>query len=297
LASAGGREDAYVSRVRASSHVAGRAYVSKSGYRFDDFKPYIYRTDDFGATWTSIAANLPNEPINVVWEDAKNPNLLFVGNDTGVFFSINRGARWVKMNNNMPNIPVHDLVVHPRDNDLILGTYGRDFWITNVGALQEVTDAVLAEDVHLFSIKPSVQRITWSFGANDYLFGQRHLSTPNEQAGMLIRYYVKNAGSGNASVTVKDASGQEVARLSGPSAQGINTVRWDMRLSGRGGGPGGRGARGGGATRGGAGIDQLAPLGEYTITLELGGKTFTQKGVVAKTQGWPTGSVGPQIIR
>ena len=68
--------------------MAGRAYVAKNGYKFDDFKPYLYRTEDFGATWTSIAANLPNEPINVIFEDLKNPDLLFVGNDAGVFVSI-----------------------------------------------------------------------------------------------------------------------------------------------------------------------------------------------------------------
>ena len=151
-------------------------------------------TDDFGATWTSIAGNLPNEPINVVFEDAKNPNLLFVGNDTGVFVSIDRGARWVKMNNNMPNMPVHDLLVHPREHDLILGTYGRDFWITNIAPLQELNDGgARGGRASLFSIKPTMQRVTWSFGANDYLFGQRHLQTPNEPNGMVIRYYLKGA--------------------------------------------------------------------------------------------------------
>jgi photosystem II stability/assembly factor-like uncharacterized protein len=295
LTAAGAREDAYVSRVRASSHVAGRAYVSKSGYKFDDFKPYLYRTEDFGAHWTSIAANLPNEPINVVYEDAKNPNLLFVGSDTGVFVSIDRGTRWVKMNNNMPNIPVHDLAVHPRENDLILGTYGRDFWITNIGPLQELTDAVLAEDAHLFSIKPTVQRITWSFGANDYLFGQRHLQTPNEPNGMVIRYYLKAAATGAASIVVADAAGQEIARLQGGAAAGINSVVWNTRLTGRAGGAGAPG-RGGGATRGGANLDQLAPLGEYIVSLTVGGKTLTQKATIAKTQGWSIGQ-SPTVIR
>ena len=231
----------------------------------------------------------------MVFEDAKNPNLLFVGNDTGVFVSIDRGGRWVKMNNNMPNIPVHDLAVHPRENDLILGTYGRDFWITNIGPLQELTDAVLAEDAHLFSIKPTVQRVIWSFGANDYLFGQRHLQTQNEPNGMVIRYYLKAAGTGGASIMVADASGQEVARLQGSVIAGINTVVWNTRLTGRAGGAG-TAARGGGATRGGAGIDTLAPLGDYMISLTVGGKTLTQKATIAKTQGWSIGQ-SPTIIR
>jgi BNR-Asp box repeat len=300
MAAAGGRKDAYVSRVRASSHAAGRAYVSKSGYRFDDFTPYLYRSDDFGATWTSIAGNLPREPINVVFEDARNPDLLFVGNDTGVFVSLDRGGRWVKMNNNMPNVPVHDLLVHPRENDLVLGTYGRDFWITNVGALQELTAEVLARDAHLFSIKPTVQRITWSFGANDYLFGQRHLQTPNEPNGMLIRYYLRAAGGGPASIVITDQGGQEVARFDGPAAAGINTVVWSMRRgpdvgNARGGGSG-RGAGRGGGTRGGAGLDQLAPLGDYIVTLTIGQTKLTQSARIAKAQGWSFGPT-PQTIR
>ena len=80
-----------------------------------------YRTNDYGATWTSIAGNLPNQPINVIYEDPRNPDLLFVGNDTGVFVTIDQGAHWVKMNNNIPNVPIHDLLVHPREHDLVLG--------------------------------------------------------------------------------------------------------------------------------------------------------------------------------
>lgn len=284
--SLGGRKDAYVTRVHASAHAAGRAYVSKSGYKFDDFRPYLYRTDDFGATWTSIIGNLPNQPINVIYEDKKNPDLLFVGDDTGIFVSINRGATWVKMNNNIPNIPVKDLVVHPRENDLVLGTYGRGLYITNIAPLQELNDRVLSEDAHLFTIKPTVQRIIWSFGANDYLFGQRNFQTPNEPNGMVIRYYLKNQAPA-ANVIITDAKGQEVAKLPGKAAPGINTVLWTMRAAGAG---RGRGA-GGNATEG------WAPLGEYTVTLDLGGKKLAQKASITKMQGWSLGPPAPQIIK
>jgi len=314
ITAAGGREDVYVSRVRASAHAAGRAYVSKSGYKWDDFKAYLYKTEDYGATWTSIVSNLPQKPINVVLEDPRNPDLLFVGNDTGIFVSLDRGGRWVKMNNNMPNIPVHDVLVHPREHDLIVGSYGRDFWIANIGALEELNATILSEGVHLFSIKPTVQRVTWQFGANDYLFGQRHIQTPNEPNGVLIRYYLKQAASA-ATVVVSDAKGAEVARFQGRTAAGINTVVWPAGTpgSGRGGGgaaagrgaaPAARGAgaappaRGGGAGRGNAPsvVDQLAPLGEYLVTLDVDGKTFTEKASIVGVQGWTLGAT-PQKIR
>ena len=287
----GGRENAYVSRVQASSHVAGRAYVSRSGYKFDDFRPFLYRTNDFGATWTSIAGNLPNQPVNVVFEDQRNPNLLFVGNDTGVFVTIDAGAHWVRMNNNMPNVPVHDLLVHPREHDLVLGSYGRGIFITNIGALEELSDAVLNEDVHLFSITPVTQRVIWSFGANDYLFGQRNVQTPNEPNGMVIRYYLKTPAAA-VSVVVTNASGQEVARLPGQGAAGINTVVWSTRVAGG----RGRGAGAGPPPAGGSILDQWMPLGEYTVTLDVGGKTLAEKATIARTQGWTLGSK-PQIIR
>lgn len=221
-----------------------------------------------------------------------------------MFVSITRGARWVKMNNNMPNVAVHDLLVHPRDNDLVLGTYGRDIYITNVGALQDLTPAVLDESVHLFSVRPTVQRVTWSFGANDYLFGQRHLSTPNEPNGMLIRYYLKSAAATPPVIAIATEKGMEVARLQGSGNAGINTVMWNTRPvppgsgEGRGGGPAGRGGagRGGGATRGGAGIETLAPLGNYTVTLEVAGERKTQPARIAKTQGWSIG-LTPTVIR
>ncbi|MFC2167342.1 WD40/YVTN/BNR-like repeat-containing protein, partial [Acidobacteriota bacterium] len=105
----------WVSRVTASNHDPGTAYVSYTGYRRDDFRPFIYKTTDYGQTWASIAANLSNEPINVVKEDRINPNLLYVGTEFAVYISIDSGKSWVKMKNNMPTQPVQDLLIHPRE--------------------------------------------------------------------------------------------------------------------------------------------------------------------------------------
>ena len=279
VSAAGGREDAYVSRVRASAHAAGRAYVTKNGYRFDDFTPYVLRTDDYGATWSSIRSNLPTGPIGAFLEDPANPDLLFLGSDAGLFVSVDRGSRWVRMNNNMPVVGVHDMVLQPRDKDLVVGTYGRDIWITNIAPLEEMTPRMLDEDVHVFAVPDTVQRVTWQFAANDYLFGQRNLQSPDPPSAMLIRYYLRSPSPDRVSVAITDAGGHEVARLSGGGNAGINSVLWTMR-------PAGAGRGGAGANRTVSVVDQLAPLGEYTVTLEAGAVKKTTKARVVETQGW-----------
>jgi photosystem II stability/assembly factor-like uncharacterized protein len=290
IAAAGGREDCYVSRVRASYYREGTAYLAKNGYKLDEFRPFVFKTEDYGSTWTSLGANLPNEPINVIYEDLKNPDLLFLGNDTGVFVSINAGKSWVKMNNNIPNVPIHDLLVHPRENDLVAASYGRGLFVTNITPLQELNEKILAEDIHFFGVKPTAQRVTRTFGANDYLFGDRHIVTPNEPNGVAINYYLKNKGEDKAKVTVTDAFGQELAKLEGKTDAGINTVVWDMRR---------QAARQEGQFRmrpTGPLYAQWLPPGEYVIILEIGDKKLTQKARITKTTGWSIGPF-PEVIR
>jgi hypothetical protein len=156
-----------------------------------------------------------------------------------------------------------------------------------------LTPAVLAEDVHLFTIKPTVQRVTWSFGANDYIFGQSKLQTPNEPNGMAIRYYLKVPSVGQADVAIADAAGHEVARLAGSTTAGINTVVWNTRVASAG---RGRGAGQAPAAPGSTVLDQLMPLGEYVVTLSVAGRTQTARATIAKTQGWSIGP-SPQVIR
>ena len=236
----------------------------------------------------------------MIAEDPANPDLLFVGNDHGVYVSIDRGAHWTRMNNTIPNIPIRDIIIHPRTRDLLLGSYGRGIFVTNIAALEEMSGAMLAKEVHLFATRPAIQRVIWSYGANDYLFGQHQLQTPNEPNGMVIRYYLKTATTGPATIAIANAAGQEVARLQGRSTAGVNEVVWNMRYPGGRGGGGGRGGAGGGTTiQGPVSSDPIAqwlPLGDYTVTLSVAGQTLSQKATIARTQGWSLG-IRPQIIR
>ena len=283
IATVGGPENLWVSRVFASNFKEGTAYVAKNGFRQDDFKPFLYKTTDFGATWTSISSNLPEYPINVIYEDKKNLDLLFLGNDIGVFVSIDGGKKWVRMKNNMPNVPVHDLLVHPRENDLVVGTYGRGLFVTNVAPMQELTEKVLAEDFYFFAVRPKAQRFDRTFGGNYHLYGDRHLATPNEPNEIVINYYLKNETKEKVKVTISDSYGKIIKTLDGTGKAGINRVTWDMSWQG--------------AEKeftreqaeGNPFIRFVKP-GEYVIAIEIGATKLTQKARITKRAGW---SVGP----
>ncbi len=282
LVEVGAPENYWVSRVFASHHKKGRAYVSKTGFRRDDFRAFLYRTDDFGRTWSDISSSLPAKPINVVFEDRKNEELLFVGNDKGVYVSLDQGREWFYMRNNMPTIAVTDLLVHPRENDLVAATYGRGIFITNVSPLQELTQDVLKEEAYLFQVEPGVQRVTRSWGAYQ-LYGDRHHSTPNEPNVLAVYYYLRDKDSGKAVIKISDSSGNLLCELKGSAEQGINKVEWDMRAE-----PSeeqkqryGRWARG-----------ELQDPEEYIVLLEIGDMRLKRKALIEKRTGW---KIGPYI--
>jgi len=129
----------WVSRVTASGAAEGRVYASLNGYRNDDFLPYLYVSEDFGATWKKIGNDLPAEPINVVKEDPKNANIIYVGTDGGLYVSFNRGQNFMMWNKGLPkSVPVHDIAFQTRENDIILGTHGRSIYIANLAEVHKV---------------------------------------------------------------------------------------------------------------------------------------------------------------
>jgi len=274
LGKAGAPEDYWVSRVCASNFEEGTAYVVKTGFQRDDFEPLVFKTKDYGETWISIASNLPQEIIYVIFQDKKNPNLLFVGTDIGVFVTLDGGKKWMSMKNNMPTNPIHDLLIHPRENDLVVGSYGCGIYVTDISPLQEWNEKVAAEDVYLFEVEPKIQ---WNYRSRGELFGQRHFNAPNETYGSVIYYYLKNTVKDDVRIIITDPYGKELNSLRGSKKAGINKIVWNMRrrltkeeveqMRERGERVSGRSGR-------------LVLPGEYVVILQVGEKRMTQKALV-----------------
>ncbi|MFC2157350.1 WD40/YVTN/BNR-like repeat-containing protein, partial [Acidobacteriota bacterium] len=261
----GGPKDTWVSRIEASSHSEGAAYMTKSGYREDVFEPYIYRTENFGETWEDISGNLPDAPISVIYEDWINPDLLFVGNDIGVYFSLSGGDAWIPLKNNMPPVPIRDLLVHPREQDLVVGSYGRGVWVTNVSPLQELTQEVQNSDFHLFRIldKPVSNRSQRARWGNYQMTGDAHYRTRNEPSGLQVYYYLKENRDEALELIVEDLDGKVFGKFKSETTAGIHRFVWPRREG---------------------------EPGTYRIILTDGTKRVALKGNLLPALTWPVGN-------
>lgn len=284
VAKAGGPADYWVSRVLPSAKFEGTAYVAKTGFRLDDSRPFLYKTEDFGATWTALTAGLPEFPVNVVVEDRKNPDLLFCGTDGGVWVSVDAGKSWTAFKSNMPSVPANDLQIHPRENDLVVATYGRGLYITDISPLQELTAKTLAEDIHVFDIRPRVQHEIAVWG-NYKFYGDREPATPNEADTMAVRYYLKNSLKDKVKVTVSDLHGEVLAALEGKPEAGFQSVEWALNRQPK---------KGEEPTGFGEWRANLVDPGEYIVTVEAGGQKFVKTAIVRERRGW---SIGPFPVK
>ena len=158
-------KDMWISRVEASVHEKARVYASLNGYRWDDFSAYIYISDDYGTTWHRLGLDLPAEPINVIKEDPVNANLLYVGTDHGIYISLDRGKSFMVMDNNLPRVGVHDLIIHPDAHELIVGTHGRSIYLADVSQLQKMSAENLKEPMIAFSVDKFPFSRRWGRGS------------------------------------------------------------------------------------------------------------------------------------
>jgi photosystem II stability/assembly factor-like uncharacterized protein len=282
LEAAGAPRDRWVSRVVPSPYDANVAFVSKNGFRNDDFTPYLYRTTDGGKTWASISGDLPRAPINVVAQDRVNPHLLFVGNDLGVWISIDDGAKWTRWRGNLPVIPVHDLMIHPRENDIVLATYGRALWVGNMLPVRELSRETLSRTAYLFDIEPAARYDFGTQGMNFALSGDKYLRVPNEPEGITVNYWLLAGDSTRVQITVTDSAGTLARRLSMSARRGMNRVVIPF-VAGGGRGRGGGGAPSFGGGRGRAGTDSAGATitrGRYTVTLDVGEERLAKPALV-----------------
>ena len=262
----------WVSRVILSRYDVNRAYVTFTGYREDDLRPFVFVTYDGGESWSNITGDLPSlGSVNVIREDSQNSDLLYVGTETGVYFSLDQGEHWVELTAGMPTLPAHDLFVHGRDRELIVGTHGRGMFIMDISVLQQMNAEAMAADVHLFDVK----RVTQWRGGNggSRLPGHRQYIAPDPTGGASISYRLgSTVDDDEVELVIKDAAGEVVRTLDAGGHAGLHVVNWNLRRDTQAGGGGGGGGRGGGRFRRGA--PPLA-VGTYTAVLTVDGTEYT----------------------
>ncbi len=302
----------YVSRVAASKYAEGTAYAALDGHRSDDYGIYLFMTTDYGDNWKAIRNGIPNSAgsVHVVREHPRNQNLLFAGTEFGLWVSWDRGANWSALKNNFPTVPVDDIAIHPRENDLILGTHGRSIWVLDdVTPIEKLNAEVMASDLTLFELRAA---ITYHIAQRRWSAGQKMFAAKNPPYGALVNYYLKEAippeppradteererpaggprragaderaaaqkKEGKVKITILDKDGTLVREMDGPGAAGVNRVNWDLRWNP----PAEPTPEQLEAAAAGFGFGPRGPLvepGEYTVKIKSGGKEATQKVVV-----------------
>jgi photosystem II stability/assembly factor-like uncharacterized protein len=221
----------YVSRVVASRFNEGTAYATLDGHRSNDFGVYVFMTNDYGATWKSIRSGIDDDAgtVHVIREHFRNPKLLFLGTERGLFVSYDQGGHWSKLKLNLPTVPVDDIAIHPRDNDLVLATHGRSIWILDdLGPIEQMTDAIPSEALHVFDARPATE---WRIANRSGVTGHKAFFGPNPPNGASITYFLKSkpADKEKVKISVTNKEGKVIREIDGTGDAGINRVTWDLR--------------------------------------------------------------------
>ncbi|MBZ5537573.1 MAG: hypothetical protein LAO31_16575 [Acidobacteriia bacterium] len=224
----------YVSRVAASKSAEGTVYATFDGHRMGDFNTYVFTSTDYGERWKSIAANLPNiGGVHVIREHPRNANVLFLGTEFGAFISMNRGGSWEPLKlSGFPTVPVDDIQIHPRDNDLILGTHGRSIYILDDSTpIEKASDSVANSDLYVFEPRTAVE---YRMYGNKGSTGHEWFMAPNPPYGAILTYYIKNKPGEKEQVriTISEKGGKTIREIyRNPKEQGLNRANWDLRTN------------------------------------------------------------------
>lgn len=275
----GAPTECFVSAIAPSHHDAGTAWLSYDCHHRDDYRPHVYRTTDFGRSWSARTTGLPADGGSLtVYADPFNPRLAWVGTAVGVFVTVDEGMHWQRMGRNLPAVSVEKLALSFRQRELVVATHGRGLWVADVRALEEMTDTLLTERVHLFAIPPALQ---YRYVDTYPSFGSRPWIAPNPPRGATISYWLREAQPGTIDLYVTTAAGDTVRKLTGPGYAGLQSVTWDLGRDRP------RPRELGGPTDARE-LRRVLP-GDYLVKMTVGGRKVSQP---VRVEEWPPGRVG-----
>lgn len=250
-----------ISTIEPSRFEAGRCYVAVDGHRNDDDNPYLFVTEDYGRSWEAIGEDLPRGSTRCLREDVKNADLLYCGTEFALWFSIDRGNTWQRLNSNLPTVAIHEVAVHPTAGEIVVATHGRSLWALDVTPVRELDEDVLSAKAHLYEPIPAVRwkREPSRGGTNRKFYGQ------NPTSGGVLYYSLKGEAK-DVSLKILDATGQTMRTLRTTRQPGLHQVVWNLTRQ-----PEGRGQVGGGGRQ-----QQGTPVppGTYGVILEVDGETY-----------------------
>lgn len=216
-------QNLWVSRVIASSHKKERVYATLNGYRFDDFTPYVFMSDDYGKTWKNIGSSIPTSSVNVIKEDPKNENILYVGTDNGLYISFDKGGSWQVFEKNLPDVAVHDLVIQEKAKHIVVGTHGRSLYKADIASLEKITDKILSKSTHIFEVQNIRKSRNWGRSWSQW----RDAFEPK----ITIPFYSNTNKETTISIYKDDI---EVNSMTVNADKGYNEVSYDVSFSKKG---------------------------------------------------------------
>jgi photosystem II stability/assembly factor-like uncharacterized protein len=233
--------------IEASNHDPSTAYAVFDDHRRSNWTPYVFMTTDFGETWRNIATPVIDGFIHVIREDPVEKNLLFLGTEFGLYFSFDQGKEWTRWTSGLPTVPVRDMVIHPLDNDLVIGTHGRSVYILDdIQPLREINDSIKTKRLHLFQVADAYQFRTSFFSLGYLAPGNMEFQGKNRPYGAIITYSIGNppaeppkedeqAAEKDADdkeqieIAILDNQGEVIRTIKGPKNPGLNRINWDLR--------------------------------------------------------------------
>ncbi|MDQ6828984.1 MAG: hypothetical protein M3081_08975 [Gemmatimonadota bacterium] len=276
---AGAPTSCFVSAIAAGHQDASTAWLTYDCHHRDDYRPHVYRTADFGKSWTEIVRGLPTDGGSLtIYEDAFNPRLAWVGTSVGAYVTLDGGKQWRRLGRNLPSVPVEKFALSTKQRELVVGTHGRGIWIADVSALEEMSDTLLNERAHLFAIAPALQ---YRYSDTYPSFGSRPWMAANPGRGAAITYWLRDAQPGTVDLYVTTVAGDTVRKITAPGYAGLQRVTWDLGRDKP------RPRELGGPTDPRE-LKRIEP-GEYVVLMNVGGKKMSQK---VRVDDWPSGGLG-----